>query len=176
LYAPDYNIITFINGPSWVNAGYEFIKHIPVSIGVEYAVLDVASGYAKDAFDASFIRIPVTAGYCHYFGSIRLFAGAGMFASFGKRKFGIFDTIIYENPDDPNRIYLHTEPKINPHSGFVLQGGIGYKIIDKLLLSASFEYNRPFKEKIDAVEEYNEQAIWPSYRFAGATLGASWYF
>jgi opacity protein-like surface antigen len=142
-----------------INAGYEFVKHIPVSIGVEYAVL-------KEMLNVKFVRIPVIAGYCHYFGNVRLFAGAGMFASFGKWNY----EIIYENPAHPEIDYSHLD-KIDPHVGYTLQGGAGYRIMDKLLLSLSFEYNRPFKETIDA-----EFGTWPSCRFAGATLGASWYF
>jgi opacity protein-like surface antigen len=166
--------------PSWdmdtrwkcvgINAGYEFVKHIPVSIGVEYAVLKATdASFSPLICNAKFVRIPVTAGYCHYFGRIRLFAGAGVFASFGKRN---RDNLNFYIPSATDIYYSPSHlDKIDPHVGYTLQGGAGYRIMDKLLLSLSFEYNRPFKETIDA-----EFGTWPSYRFAGATLGASWYF
>ncbi|MDR1667994.1 MAG: porin family protein [Bacteroidales bacterium] len=149
-----------------INAGYEFIRHIPVSVGVEYAVLNT-TGKFSEFYDGKFIRMPVTAGYCHYFGNIRLFAGAGVFASFGKVDKGRYA--------DGNGSLLATAPKINLHLGYLLQGGAGYRIMDKLLLSLSFEYNRPFKERIDC-DLPGVEAGWPSFRFAGVTLGASWYF
>jgi opacity protein-like surface antigen len=150
-----------------INAGYEFIKHIPVSVGVEYAALRTTGEFAEFS-GGKFVRMPVMAGYCHYLGNIRLFANAGVFASFGKGDKGRYT-------DGNGSLLVTIAPKINPHLGYLLQGGVGCRIMDKLLLSASFEYNRPFKERIDR-DAPVIQTGWPSSRFVGVTLGASWYF
>ncbi|MDR1673465.1 MAG: porin family protein [Bacteroidales bacterium] len=154
-----------------INAGYEFVKRIPVSVGVEYAVLHT-TGKFSEFYDGKFIRMPVTAGYCHYFGNIRLFANAGMFASFGKGN----NEVTFRDANGAE--LLHVVPKIKLHWGYTLQGGAAYRIMDKLLLSLSFEYNRPIKEKIEKDNRYMQfdEHTWPSYRFVGVTIGASWYF
>jgi outer membrane protein W len=118
-----------------INAGYEIIKHIPVSIGVQYSKnsIDIGQDYG-----ISGIRVPVKIGYCHYFGKIRPFANVGIYACFANKNIPYFDI---------NGISVEMELKT--YYGYMGQVGIGYKIFNKLLLSVALEYSRPLDDKIE---------------------------
>ncbi|MDR1593018.1 MAG: PorT family protein [Prevotellaceae bacterium] len=161
------NIVTtdsWDNGFSYfagLNVGYEFLKHIPVSVGVEYGELKYRP------FDYQFkqtgVRIPLKIGYCHYLNNLKPFINAGVF-------YAVKNDIV------PNiDVYDNTGGFLGPatytnHFGYLVQIGIGYKIIDKYTVSIAGEYNRPFGDRI----KYNiEQVKGPGFYHLGAVIGVS---
>jgi opacity protein-like surface antigen len=148
-------------------AGYEFFKHVPVSAGIEYGELKMINQYTghsgeilRDAEKQTGLRIPVKVGYCHYFDRLRPFVNAGVFYSI-KNKMKAGNTSQFKMPE---------------HFGYLGQVGIGYKISDKLTVSAAYEYNRPFNHhaKMSDFLYYTDNYLIIYY--SGAVINASIYF
>jgi opacity protein-like surface antigen len=159
-----------------VHVGYEMAKHIPITIGFQYLYqnAEIKSPVIMANGIKSF-RIPFTVGYCHYFGKIRPFVNAGVFVSLLGKTIEDIDFI-----DSNGQFIEHWDGgKINTYFGYIGQIGCGYKISDKLLLSVSFEYNRPFKDKAQAdTSEFSggDKIPYNTLSYTCANLSASWYF
>ncbi|MDR2026227.1 MAG: porin family protein [Prevotellaceae bacterium] len=145
------------------HAGYEFFKHIPVSIGVEYGELKIGENPITDMSHTS-LRIPLKVGYCHYFGRLKPFANIGAFLSTSN---------ILHDKIEAAGVYDGTITNVKGHFGYLGQIGIGYKIIDRLTISIAYEHSRPFNRN----NETNIQGIaYPGFYFSGAVISASIYF
>jgi opacity protein-like surface antigen len=156
------------------HVGYEFLKHIPLSVGIEYGEFkydDYYSGTTNSMerySDLKTLRIPLKFGYFHAFGKIRMLANAGFFAAILNKNNA--DGMIYR---DINGSEI-PKPKIKSHLGYIGEIGIGYVITSHLIINLSFEYNRPFKEYAEFADSPNSQ--FRLYQFYGANIGITYRF
>jgi outer membrane protein W len=150
------------------NAGYEFLNRFPVSIGMEYSKLHNA--YKSIALKESLtsFRIPLTIGYCHYIRNFRPFLNIGAFVSVGNK--AKYNAPVSFPGTSISTLSHYSLPE---WVGYLGQIGVGYKLFDKLLISAAFEYNRPFNNELEIENTSSRYTL--SY-FYGANIGVKWYF
>jgi outer membrane protein W len=153
-----------------INAGYEFLKHVPVSIGIEYGELNASDKIIVNALKQTSLRIPLKAGYCHYFGKLKPFINIGTFYAL-KGKMPDVNVAIIETGEE-----FVAGRDIDNHFGILGQIGVGYKLTDKITVSAAYEYNRPFDDgvtvRVHRLHKYKESG----YYYSGAVINASIYF
>jgi outer membrane protein W len=168
---------TLNNGFSYfagVNAGYEFFNHIPVSVGIEYGELNVGNNLLGNLSKQTSLRVPLKIGYCYSFNRLKPFINVGAFYAVKSK---MPDMDIY-NAEGDLVITNGADVNIDSHFGVLGQIGTGYKLSDKITVSAAYEYNRPFNGmltvRMPAVSsnEMKEHA----YYFHGANIGFKWYF
>jgi hypothetical protein len=151
-----------------INAGYEFLKHVPVSIGIEYGELNISDKIIEDALKQTSLRIPLKAGYCHYFGKLKTFINIGTFYAI-KNKTPNID--IYNSEGN----FMGNGIDFEGHFGILGQIGIGYRLMEKISASVSYEYNRPFNNMVTT--PFNTKKLEQSgYYYSGVVIGASVYF
>jgi outer membrane protein W len=156
-----------------VNAGYEFFNHIPVSVGVEYGELNASNELVRDMLKQTSLRIPLKVGYCYSFNKLKPFINAGVFYAV-KDKTPNMD--IYNSVGDLV-IINGAGIDIDSYFGILGQIGIGYKLTDRITISAAYEYNRPFNDtptvRIPALSSKGRER---TYYYSGANIGVKWYF
>jgi outer membrane protein W len=152
-----------------VNAGYEFLKHVPVSIGIEYGELNVSDKIIVNALKQTGLRIPLKAGYCHYFGKLKPFINIGTFYAV-KNKTPNID--VYNSEGD----LIGNDIDFEGHFGILGQIGIGYRLMEKISVSVSYEYNRPFNNMVTIRIPHPNKLERSGYYYSGAVINASIYF
>ncbi|MDR0737833.1 MAG: porin family protein [Prevotellaceae bacterium] len=151
------------------NAGYEFFKHIPVSVGIGYGELKVTHQQFNGLRQTGFI-IPLKAGYCHYFGNFKPFANVGIFYSIKNKLPNIYTWNDELGALEESGVYFEN------YFGYLGQIGVGYKITDRLTASIAYEYNRPNKRITVNSKQVEFQSNGNGFYFSGATISASIYF
>lgn len=136
------------------NGGYYFLKeHIPVSIGLEYGVIDNSNDIISNKLEG--FRIPLKAGYTHYFNKFSTFVNVGGYLAFNTHE------------------KIKNSRDVKSHFGILAEIGGGYNIYKNLFINVSAEFNRPVESNMKYSD--NSDPIRSRY-FIGGNIGLVWKF
>jgi outer membrane protein W len=144
------------------NIGVELIKMFSANTGIEYAELKY-TGEMRSMKESGF-RIPLKIGYYRYFGRLKPFVNAGMFYSI---RANVPDLLYYE---ESSQTQVLRKINLKNYFGYLAQAGIGYRITDRITVSAACEYNRPFNKELK-VRQMNTSVT--AFYFSGAVVGVT---